>query len=1334
MDYTIEKHVRLVILGAALLFLSSGTIPVQADNGSIALAVPVAGITVDGDLSDWPEELVRYPIRRFEFGGVSKSAADFEADFRIGYSRAENALYVAVEVQDESIVVVEDGGTWDDQDGCDVFVKASHAEGETEQRAWQHAVWGDQRQVIGPRDAVDRAAGVELGISRSSAGHRYEWRLPTLDDEAEPVELRAGSVLSFDVSVGDKDRDGSFSWIAWGRGSSKLAFDDRRGDLLLVEDAAALGRLEGRIVWQGRGITQRQARIQSTNDAGFRLMAEADAEGRFATDVPAGRYRVQVVGQDDAGEGIEVDVDPASVHQVELLVSTRRGEGVAETRPSAPVGAALGRGAWQTFGLPDGLLSPMITDIIQDRRGHLWLATGLGVSRYDGETFTAFTAADGLVGNTVRAILEDSRGHLWFGGDGGVSRYDGESFVSFSEQEGLAGADVYSILEDSQGHLWFGTSGGVSRYDGESFTTVAAAEDLGCPMVQDVLEDEQGHLWFATGSVGGVSGRGVSRFDGERFVSFTAADGLGGNEVLSLFEDRQGYLWFGTMRSGVSRYDGGRFALLTRADGLVDDDVRAIEEDSRGHLWFATGRGVSRYDGEGMDTFSEDGQGEPVTPVHEIVEDDGSDIWIGVGYGVTRFEPGSGGSVVMTAADGLGGDIVRDLLQDGRGNIWIATENGVSRYDGHQFVNFTPEDGLAYRDAVELLEDRQGHLWIATTGGISRYDGQVFHTLYLGDLLARYDIRDLLQDSRGNIWIATENGVARYRPYYGPLAISLNIVADREYGAVSQLTLPASQRFLAFEFSGERLVKPGKAMIYRYRLEGYDAGWRQTHAGRAEYRDLDPGDYTFAVEAIDNDLNYSERLRVRLKVLPPWYKTPATMALLSMIVLGVAGGLLVVGRRYIGQRREAARMRQQQLALYRVREQVWQMMDSADIDSLVASAAENLLDLGVRFSFFGVNVIDPRAVDRVTCYTLAQDGEWLYHGAEGHPLIIDFWRNQEVVYRPDLHRADPYGEREVGSGETETSSAEDSGIRQKLAGAMAEGTLRSVIDVPFSHGTLAASSTKAETFSEEDSGILQEFARVLSEGFRRMDDLRALERRRQELEEEISERTQAEEEAKGEGGGGGSQPGEERLPGQYEPRDPHADERHPRVRPDSAGGCQSHRQSAPRRGDHRAQRRPPAGADQRHTRHHQDRGRAPGVQPDRFRPAVVHRGPFHHVRTALPAEGIGLAGAERFAASPGARGRKQAAPGADQPAGQRRQVHRPGEGRADRRRAGGGTVLLFRGRHRTGDRARVSAGDLRTLPAGDSRRRQGRDRAGVDHRAAPSGVDGWAAGTGINGG
>ena len=55
---------------------------------------------VDGDLSDWPADLIRYPILFQEAGAPLRSAADFSGSFRVGYDPAENALYIAVEVAD----------------------------------------------------------------------------------------------------------------------------------------------------------------------------------------------------------------------------------------------------------------------------------------------------------------------------------------------------------------------------------------------------------------------------------------------------------------------------------------------------------------------------------------------------------------------------------------------------------------------------------------------------------------------------------------------------------------------------------------------------------------------------------------------------------------------------------------------------------------------------------------------------------------------------------------------------------------------------------------------------------------------------------------------------------------------------------------------------------------------------------------------------------------------------------------------------------------------------------------------------------------------------------
>ncbi|MEW6756057.1 MAG: ATP-binding protein, partial [Candidatus Latescibacterota bacterium] len=54
------------------------------------------------------------------------------------------------------------------------------------------------------------------------------------------------------------------------------------------------------------------------------------------------------------------------------------------------------------------------------------------------------------------------------------------------------------------------------------------------------------------------------------------------------------------------------------------------------------------------------------------------------------------------------------------------------------------------------------------------------------------------------------------------------------------------------------------------------------------------------------------------------------------------------------------------------------------------------------------------------------------------------------------------------------------------------GPVRSVLDVPFSHGTLAVNSPAPNAFSARDVEALQALAEVLSAGFGRLDDLEAL--------------------------------------------------------------------------------------------------------------------------------------------------------------------------------------------------------------------------------------------------
>lgn len=104
----------------------------------------------------------------------------------------------------------------------------------------------------------------------------------------------------------------------------------------------------------------------------------------------------------------------------------------------------------------------------QDKEGNVWFSNWDGAYRYDGKSFTRFTASDGLTIGAVTRVIEGRDGNLWFGGAGGLCRYDGKTFTRF--KDGLINPWIWEILEDKTGNLWVGTRAtGLYLFNGKTF-------------------------------------------------------------------------------------------------------------------------------------------------------------------------------------------------------------------------------------------------------------------------------------------------------------------------------------------------------------------------------------------------------------------------------------------------------------------------------------------------------------------------------------------------------------------------------------------------------------------------------------------------------------------------------------------------------------------------------------------------------------------------------------------------------------------------------------------------------------------------------------------------
>lgn len=290
-------------------------------------------------------------------------------------------------------------------------------------------------------------------------------------------------------------------------------------------------------------------------------------------------------------------------------------------------------------------------NIIQDRKGNIWIATFGGIFRYDGKSFIHVTSK--VSSARFFSILEDSKGNFWFGSIGsGVYYYDGKSFQNFTTKQGLVNDEITCIYEDKAGNIWLGANGGASRYDGKSFQNYMMNGDL-------MMEEKTG----------------------KTFPTFTRPP----NEVTSIVEDKNGKFWFGT-RGNTFVYDGETFTKVTINFGKPFTNVRTIIQDKNGNIWLSGTDGLWHYNGITFTNVTENFVG-------YIHEDKKGNIWTtseaAQGWVLSRYDEKSLSTEkpTVTEINPNEGRMLFGILEASDGSIWFGAD-GVYRYDGNTIIDF----------------------------------------------------------------------------------------------------------------------------------------------------------------------------------------------------------------------------------------------------------------------------------------------------------------------------------------------------------------------------------------------------------------------------------------------------------------------------------------------------------------------------------------------------------------------------------------------------------------------------------------------------------------------
>jgi ligand-binding sensor domain-containing protein len=299
-------------------------------------------------------------------------------------------------------------------------------------------------------------------------------------------------------------------------------------------------------------------------------------------------------------------------------------------------------------------------NIIQDKKGNIWLASAKGIFKYDGKALTHIT--DKVSSARFSSVLEDRKGNFWFGSAGsGVYNYDGKSFKKYTIEQGLGSNEVASIYEDKTGNIWFGTESGASRYDGNTF--------LNFKLKQGLADD-----------TGGGDSTNVSDQENKVWMH---------NDIHTIMEDKTGKLWFGT-KAATYTYDGKTFTLFN--DSKTFTNVRAIMQDKKGNIWLGGNYGLWCYNGRTFTPFSQNA-------IAYIYQDKKGNIWTTSEnqkdreWILSRYDESSLADKKPMVTEfkslykGYKG-MLYGILEANDGSIWVGGGNGVYRYDGKTLTEF----------------------------------------------------------------------------------------------------------------------------------------------------------------------------------------------------------------------------------------------------------------------------------------------------------------------------------------------------------------------------------------------------------------------------------------------------------------------------------------------------------------------------------------------------------------------------------------------------------------------------------------------------------------------
>lgn len=618
------------------------------------------------------------------------------------------------------------------------------------------------------------------------------------------------------------------------------------------------------------------------------------------------------------------------------------------------------------YSLEDGI-DPVVTSIVNGADGSIWFGAASGVYRFDRAKNRFEPLAHQVEAfeiTLITALIMDRKGDLWIGTDDGLARYAPRRggamqvySVDANDWSRLSDGSVKTLYEDRAGRIWVGTETALHVLDPATGTLERHMVDSRDPRSlpdspSDIYEDAAGVVWVGMSYIGGaalldprakrfryyktdanasgISVAGdhlwISSFDGVchwRGTVTLEGECYKFGRPTQVLVDRAGTAWVGTMEDGLFRLDRGAKDQWTvyqhdpeNPRSVADGPFMRLHEDRKGRLWAGLlGGGLQRFNRATEEFIDYE---LPTNLVYTMKDDPAADqlLWVGTGdRGLLRLNVDTNESQAFIPKpdekDNKTDNSVVDFWFEGDKAIWIATYGGgLKRLDRATgaFKSFRRQQGMPSDTLYSVQRDRTGKLWLSSLVGLIRFDPatESVHTFTMADGLQsdEFILNSAVATRDGRLVVGGIHGFNIFRPeeiasdnHRPPMRLtSVDILGERyrsdvPLDSLRELEIDHDEASVTIEFAALSFSGSDQTQ-FSYQVD--NGRWLPAGAGVVSLAGLDSGNYTLRLGARTRHGVESEPRELAIAVAPPPWRTWWAYTAYGVAIIG----LLLASYRY----------------------------------------------------------------------------------------------------------------------------------------------------------------------------------------------------------------------------------------------------------------------------------------------------------------------------------------------------------------------------------------------------------------------------------------------------